>query len=79
MCSSDLLAWTDLVHLSAKGQEIIGDLLADAIERGYDQWVATGGPSRVPESAPAELADAPADDAPAGDVATPAPPSEAQP
>lgn len=42
------LAWTDLVHLSAKGQEIIGDLLADAIERGYDQWVASGGPSRVP-------------------------------
>jgi lysophospholipase L1-like esterase len=40
------LAWTDLLHLSAAGQDIIGQLLADAIEAGYDGWVAEGGPSR---------------------------------
>lgn len=46
------LAWTDLVHLSAKGQAIIGDLLADAIEHGYDQWVATGGPAKPVDPTP---------------------------
>lgn len=37
------LAWTDLLHLSGAGQDIIGQLLSDAIEADYDQWVARGG------------------------------------
>lgn len=40
------LAWTDLAHISAAGQAIVGDLLADAVFAGYDAWVAAGGPSR---------------------------------
>lgn len=40
------LAWTDLVHLSTTGQDIVGQLLADAILAGYDGWVAGGGPAR---------------------------------
>lgn len=40
------LAWTDLNHLSKAGQDIVGNLLADAIEHGYDGWVAGGGPAR---------------------------------
>lgn len=40
------LAWTDLLHLSAAGQDIVGQLLADAIEGGYDTWVAEGRASR---------------------------------
>lgn len=55
------LAWTDLLHLSSTGQEIVGNLLADAIEANYDQWVAEGGPARP---APTPLAPA----------STPAPP-----
>jgi lysophospholipase L1-like esterase len=45
------LAWTDLLHLSSTGQDIIGQLLADAILADYDAWVADGGPAR-PASAP---------------------------
>ncbi|MDP2305747.1 MAG: GDSL-type esterase/lipase family protein [Pseudomonadota bacterium] len=71
------LAWTDLVHLSTNGQKIIGDLLADAIEHGFDGWLAAGGPNRAPlppPGPPAEaLAEAPAPPAPA--EATPAPPA----
>lgn len=37
------LAWSDLLHLSGPGLEILGNLLADAIEEGYAQWRATGG------------------------------------
>lgn len=40
------LAWTDLAHLSTAGQDIIGNLLADAILHGYDAWLAVGGPAR---------------------------------
>jgi lysophospholipase L1-like esterase len=54
------LAWTDLVHLSGKGQHIIGDLLADAIEHGYDTWLATGGDTRPAPPPPGP----PATDAP---------------
>lgn len=67
------LAWTDLVHLSANGQKIIGDLLADAIEHGYDTWLAAGGPTSAPlppPGPPAEPAAASAPQAP-----TPPPPS----
>jgi lysophospholipase L1-like esterase len=46
------LAWTDLNHLSKAGQDIIGNLLADAIEAGYDAWVGSGGPSRPPPAPP---------------------------
>ncbi|MFZ5482255.1 MAG: GDSL-type esterase/lipase family protein [Myxococcota bacterium] len=46
------LAWADLVHLSAAGQDIVGQLLADAIEAGYDAWVASGGPARPRPAAP---------------------------
>ncbi|MDP2316636.1 MAG: GDSL-type esterase/lipase family protein, partial [Pseudomonadota bacterium] len=46
------LAWTDLVHLSTTGQRIIGDLLADAIEHGYDRWLAAGGLTRTPPPPP---------------------------
>ncbi|GDX78973.1 hypothetical protein LBMAG42_07840 [Deltaproteobacteria bacterium] len=47
------LAWTDLLHLSAAGQDLVGQGLADAIEAGYDDWVATGGPDAAPPT-PAE-------------------------
>lgn len=32
------LAWTDLLHLSAAGQDLVGQALADAIEAGYEDW-----------------------------------------
>jgi lysophospholipase L1-like esterase len=32
------MAWTDLMHLTDEGLEIIGHGLADAIEASYDQW-----------------------------------------
>ncbi len=57
------LAWTDGLHLSSDGQAIIGDLLADAIEAGYDLWVREGRAAAVeqalasappPPAAPAE-------------------------
>ena len=41
------LAWSDLLHLSAAGQDIVGQLLADAIEGGYDAWLAAGGMTRT--------------------------------
>lgn len=44
------LAWTDLLHLSAAGQDLVGQGLADAIEAGYDEWVATQ--VTVPEPTP---------------------------
>lgn len=46
------LAWADLVHLSGTGQDIVGQLLSDAILAGYDAWVAGGGPARAPAAAP---------------------------
>lgn len=53
------LAWTDLLHLSSTGQDIIGQLLADAILAHYDDWVASGGPSRPPAPPPAAPAAVP--------------------
>lgn len=38
------LAWTDLIHLSGAGLEIIGNLLSDAMLQDYDAWVAEGSP-----------------------------------
>ncbi|MBM4367848.1 MAG: hypothetical protein FJ102_16670, partial [Deltaproteobacteria bacterium] len=38
------LAWADLLHLSAVGQELVGNMLADAIEAGFGQWQAEGQP-----------------------------------
>jgi len=35
------LAWTDLIHLSDEGLEIIGHSLADALEASYDEWRET--------------------------------------
>ena len=32
------LAWTDLMHLSDEGLEIMGDSFADAVELSYEQW-----------------------------------------
>lgn len=46
------LAWTDLVHLSADGQALVGNLLSDAIESAYDTWLSGGGLSRPPAAAP---------------------------
>lgn len=81
------LAWTDLNHLSSAGQDIVGDLLADALIHGYDGWVANGGPERpapappgppeAVEAAAPEAAEGPASPAvsPAGSPpATPEPP-----
>jgi lysophospholipase L1-like esterase len=65
------LAWTDLVHLSTNGQKIIGDLLADAIEHGYDGWMAAGGLTRTPPPPPGPPVELP--------VAPPAAPAAAAP
>jgi lysophospholipase L1-like esterase len=46
------MAWSDLAHVSAVGQDVIGQLLADAIEAGYDTWLAGGGPARTPPPPP---------------------------
>ena len=46
------LAWTDLLHLSGAGLDIIGQLLSDAIEADFEQWQAAGGTARsVPAGA----------------------------
>jgi hypothetical protein len=51
------LAWTDLAHISATGQAIIGNLLADAIEAGYEDWLRGGNGVAVVETAvPDEMA-----------------------
>jgi lysophospholipase L1-like esterase len=53
------LAWSDLLHLSEAGHAIVGNLLADAIIAGYDQW-AKGPEAREVEAAvAAERAAAP--------------------
>lgn len=36
------LAWTDLMHLSTAGQEIIGNLLADALVEDYEAYTGVG-------------------------------------
>lgn len=41
-----VLAWSDLLHLSSTGQDIIGQMLADAIESGFDDWKGKGGAAR---------------------------------
>lgn len=41
------MAWTDLMHLTDEGLEIIGNGLADAIEVSYDQWKQAH-PEQVP-------------------------------
>lgn len=46
------LAWTDLLHLSAAGQDIIGQMLADAIESGFDAWSSGGGVGRAVPTPP---------------------------
>ena len=46
------LAWTDLLHLSSAGQDIIGQMLADAIVAGFDEWKAKGGATRPVPTAP---------------------------
>jgi len=62
------LGWSDLLHLSEKGQDIVGQLLADAIEAGYDAWTRQGGTTRPTPAAPAAPAEAdPADPAEAGE------------
>ncbi len=38
------LAWADLLHLSAAGQDLVGNMLADAIEAGHAGWLAEGSP-----------------------------------
>ncbi len=58
------LAWSDLLHLSAAGQDIIGQMLADAIEGGFDAWSVGGGAARAvptppgPPAVPAPVAPA---------------------
>jgi lysophospholipase L1-like esterase len=54
------LAWTDLLHLSTDGQAIIGNLLADSIEAGYDLWVTQGNAAAVEAAVIAEKAATPA-------------------
>jgi hypothetical protein len=64
------------MHLSAGGQRIIGDLLADAIEHGFDTWRAAGGPALpvpLPPGPPGEPA--PAVAAAPGEPAAPAAPA----
>ena len=46
------LAWTDLLHLSSAGQDIIGQMLADAIVAGFDEWKGKGGATRPVPTAP---------------------------
>jgi len=46
------LAWTDLLHLSSAGQDIIGQMLADAILAGFDEWKGKGGATRPVPTAP---------------------------
>lgn len=38
------LAWTDLLHLSAGGQDLVGQSLSDAVEAGYADWTRTHTP-----------------------------------
>jgi len=54
------LAWSDLLHLSSTGQDIIGQMLADAIEAGFDDWKKAGGTSRPVPAAPGPVVVAPA-------------------
>ncbi len=68
------LAWTDLNHLSKAGQDIMGNLLADAIEHGYDGWVAAGGPARTPPAGAAVSSADPAPASPPADAAAPSVP-----
>lgn len=49
------LAWTDLMHLSDEGLEIVGHSFADAVELAYDGWRA----ERPELPAPGSLAPAP--------------------
>ncbi len=75
------LAWTDLNHLSKAGQDIIGNLLADAVEHGYDGWMTAGGPSRPPpvSSVAAEPGISPPLDAPLGGASPAAAPPPVEP
>jgi len=52
-------AWTDLMHLSMPGLDLIGDTLTDALLHAYENWrIASGlGPSPLPE-----VEEAPGDD-----------------
>lgn len=71
------LAWTDLMHLTDEGLEIIGHSLADAIELSYDQWKLDH-PDAVPAPYAAPAVTASAEVAPAAGPAalpTPAPPA----
>ncbi|MCB9780958.1 MAG: hypothetical protein H6742_20485 [Alphaproteobacteria bacterium] len=77
------LAWTDLMHLTDEGLELIGHSFADAFERSYDEWKlanpASMPPAWVPP--PGEEASAPGllDEEPSGEagVQDEAPPDEA--
>ncbi|MFH1469023.1 MAG: GDSL-type esterase/lipase family protein [Pseudomonadota bacterium] len=45
-------AWTDLMHLTTKGFDLVGDSLADALIDAYEHWEPAGGggqPSAGPE------------------------------
>jgi lysophospholipase L1-like esterase len=58
------LAWTDGLHLSSDGQAIIGNLLADAIEAGYDLWLREGRGAAIEQAVAAERAARPVPAAP---------------
>jgi len=73
------LAWTDLMHLSAAGQKIIGDLLADAIEHGFDTWRAAGGPALPVPLPPGPAGEAAPVPAAPSDSPAPAPPTASPP
>ncbi|MCK6504272.1 hypothetical protein L6R53_12860 [Myxococcota bacterium] len=53
------MAWTDLMHLTDEGLEIIGHGLADAIEAAYDAWKLAH-PERIPAPYPQAPPAAPA-------------------
>lgn len=38
------LAWTDLMHLTKRGQELVGNSFADALLAHYDHWLARRNP-----------------------------------
>ena len=49
-------AWTDLMHLTTEGADILGDSLADALLAAYDQW-AKNRPTPLPAPADAPSTD----------------------
>lgn len=52
MAHRPMLAWTDLAHLTDTGLELVGEVMADALEQAYDHWRARPPSGGGPEFAP---------------------------